>query len=227
MVERWDKARGDLPANQAVMITDASNSERDQINAMAQERRAAASELGAREVGVPGKPYGLRAGDEVIFSAQLPMPGSRRVENGITGAVLDADSDRGRLTIQTHEREPREVTVDTKRFCDLDLAYARHVYKAQGITTENAEVLIGGWQTDREGAYVALSRARESTQIYVSREDLGEAGMDIGAIERLGERIRQSRAQEASIAKEVDERDTEHQARIKRNQDFDRGLGID
>ncbi|HWW67749.1 MAG TPA: hypothetical protein VNY83_07165, partial [Solirubrobacterales bacterium] len=88
------------------MITDASNAERDQINALAQERRAAAGELGSHEVELPGKPYGLRAGDEVIFSAQLPVASERRVENGITGAIVDADRDRGRVTVQTHEREP-------------------------------------------------------------------------------------------------------------------------
>jgi conjugative relaxase-like TrwC/TraI family protein len=231
MVDRWDEARRNLPSNQAVMITDASNAERDQINAMAQERRAKAGELGAQRVELPGKPYGLHAGDEVIFSAQLPLPGSTRIENGITGNVLDANSDKGRLTIQTHEREPREVEVDSSRFANLDLSYARHVYKAQGITAESAEVLIGGWQTDREGAYVALSRAREHTSVYVSREDLGEGGMDIGAIERLGERIRQSRAQEASIAREAQVRNAERQPQIERELEHDEypdhGFGVE
>jgi ATP-dependent exoDNAse (exonuclease V) alpha subunit len=213
------------------MITDASNIERDQINAMAQERRAAAGELGSHEVELPGKPYGLRAGDEVIFSAQLPVLGERRVENGITGTIVDADRDRDRVTIETHEHEPREVAVDTAKFSDLSLGYALHVYKAQGITAEASGILTGGWQTDREHAYVALSRAREQTQVYVAREDLGEQGMDTGAIERLGERMRQSRAQEASIAREVEEKAIERQARIEREiereQDLDRGFGIE
>jgi hypothetical protein len=60
-------------------------------------------------------------------------------------------------------------------------------------------VLTGGWQTDHEHAYVALTRAQERTDIYVSREDLGEQGMDAGA-KRLGEAIGESRAQEAGIA---------------------------
>jgi hypothetical protein len=41
----------------------------------------------------------------------------------------------------------------------------------------------------------------------VAREDLGEAGMDSGAIERLAERMRRSGAQEATIAADVEERD--------------------
>ena len=219
MVSDWDKTRRSLPGGRAVMITDASNKERDQINAMAQECRAAAGELGSHRVELPGKPYGLAAGDEVIFSAQLPIPDERRIENGITGTVVDADRDRDRVTIETHERDPREVAVNTTHFSDLSLGYAVHVYKAQGITAETSGILTGGWQTDREHAYVALSRAREQTQVYVSREDLGEAGMDTGAIERLGERLRQSRAQEASIAKEADEKAAQRQARIERETD--------
>src|SRR5207253_114476 len=94
----------------------------------------------------------------------------------------------------------REVRVNIEEFSDLRLSYAQHVYKAQGRTVDRAFVLMGGWQTDRERAYVALSRARSRTDIYVSREDLGEQGMDVGAVERLGEAMAESHAQEASIA---------------------------
>lgn len=231
MVADWDKTRRSLSAGKAVMITDASNKERDQINAMAQERRAEAGELGSHQVELPGKPYGLRAGDEVIFSAQFPIPGEKRIENGIAGTVLDADRQRDRVTVQTHEREPREVKVDTSKFSDLSLGYAVHVYKAQGITAEASGILTGGWQTDKEHAYVALSRAREQTQVYVAREDLGEQGMDVGAIERLGELMRRSGAQEASIAREADKRSVERRTRIEReidrDRDLDRGFGIE
>ncbi len=48
--------------------------------------------------------------------------------------------------------------------------------------------------------------------------------MDVGAIERLGERMRRSGAQEASIAREVDEKAAERQARIEREIDRDRDL---
>jgi len=227
MVEEWDRARGELPDGRAVMITDASNAERDQINAFAQERRAAAGELGSECVELPGKPYGLHAGDEVIFSAQFQIPGEKRIENGIIGTVLDTDGDKDRVTIETDERDPRAVQVNTAEFSELNLSYAVHVYKAQGITAESAEVLIGGWQTDREGAYVALSRAREGTNIYLSREDLGEAGMDLGAIERLSERMAQSRAQEASVAKHAEDHETRRHAQIQRELDLGHGFGIE
>jgi conjugative relaxase-like TrwC/TraI family protein len=203
MVENWDEMRKSLPDGRAVMLTDASNIERDQMNAIAQQRRAAAGELGAHRVQLPGKPYGLAAGDEIIFSAQYRIPGQNRIENGIAGTIIDTSREHDRVTIKTREREPREVRVDTSEFSDLSLSYAAHVHKAQGITAETPGILIGGWQTDKEHAYVAVSRAREQTQIYVSREDLGEQGFDTGAMERLAEKMKRSRAPQASITKNV------------------------
>ena len=203
MVENWDQTRQGLPPDQTVMITDSSNEERDEMNALAQERRAQAGELGSHRVGLTGKPYGLAAGDEVIFTDKFRIKRLKRVENGITGTVVHASRNEDKVTIRTRESSPRDVEVDTEKFSDISLAYAVHIRKGQGLTAETSGILAGGWQTDREHMYVSLSRARERTDVYISREDLGEQGMDTGAIERLGERMARSRAQEATITKDV------------------------
>jgi hypothetical protein len=158
------------------------------INALAQEHRARAGELGADRARLSERPYSLAAGDEVIFTAAFYPPGERRVENGTLAEVTSVDG-RSEIAVQTRGAHEQKVHVDTAEFNDVRLAYAQHVYKAQGATVDRAFVLTGGWQADRERAYVALSRARERSDIYVSREDLGEQGMDTGAIERLGEAI--------------------------------------
>jgi len=203
MVENWDQTRQGLPPDQTVMITDSSNEERDEMNALAQDRRAQAGELGPHRVGLPGKPYRLAAGDEVIFTKKFKIKRLKRVENGITGTVIHASPNENKVTIQTRESTPREVQVDTEKFSELSLGYAVHIRKGQGLTAETSGILAGGWQTDKEHMYVSLSRARERTDIYISREDLGEQGMDTGAIERLGERMARSRAQEATITKDI------------------------
>jgi ATP-dependent exoDNAse (exonuclease V) alpha subunit len=95
------------------------------------------------------------------------------------GTILDTGKDN-RVTVQAQGPDQREVNLRTDEFSDLRLGYAQHVYKAQGRTVDQAFVLTGGWQTDRERAYVALTRATDRTDIYVSREDLGEQGMDTG-----------------------------------------------
>jgi len=203
----WAQARQENPGERAVILTDASNVELEKINALAQEHRARANELGAERVTLPDRPYGLASGDQVIFTKALFVPGEARVENGTLATVLDTNGEESKLTLQTQGVHEREVSVNTSEFKDMRLAYAQHVYKAQGLTAQRAFVLSGGWQTDREHAYVAVSRAQERTDIYVSREDLGEQGMDAGAIERLGEAIAESHAQQASITVPIAERD--------------------
>ncbi len=234
MLERWDQARREHPERKTVMLTDASNAEMDRINAQAQELRAQAGDVGAREAQLPGRPYGLRAGDEVMLTAAFYPPGAERVENGSLAHVVEVSGDR-ELTVRTQEPEPREVALDTQQFAELRLSYAQHVYKAQGRTVDEAYVLMGGSQTDRERAYVALTRARERTDVYVCREDLGEQGMDAGAIERLAERIEISNAKQPSIAIEREQdlgrdrelelqQELEHQ---REEREHDRDLGFE
>jgi ATP-dependent exoDNAse (exonuclease V) alpha subunit len=200
MVEAWNKDRETHPGDRTVMLSDYSNAELDKINLMAQEQRDEANELGADRVPIPDGPYSLAGGDQVIFTKAMFVPGEQRVENGTRGQVVHTNSEENTLTVQTEGARSREVDVNTNEFKDIRLGYAQHVYKAQGLTVERSHVLIGSWQTDRERAYVALSRSKEQTDIYTSREDLGEQGMHAGAIERLGEAMSESNAQQASIA---------------------------
>jgi conjugative relaxase-like TrwC/TraI family protein len=209
MVEAWARDRAESPEKRTVMLTDASNTELDRINQKAQERRDHNHELGAERVQIPELPYSIASGDEVVFTKSMFVPGGKqRVENGTRGTVLEANSKENRLVIQTDGVKSREVSVDTEEHKDLRLGYAQHVYKAQGLTVDRAHAMIGGWQTDRERAYVAVSRSREKTEIYAAREDLGEQGMDTGAIERLGEAMAESHAQQPSIATPAAERES-------------------
>ncbi len=202
MVGDWNEQRLENPQGRTVMLTDASNEELDKLNKQAQEYRDREGELGNDRAEMPGAPYQLATGDQVIFTKPHYQPGQDRVENGTLGTIKDIQ-DENKLTIDTHGANEREVAVDTKEFKDIKLGYAQHVYKAQGLTANNALTLIGGWQTDKERAYVALTRAREQTHIYVSKQDLGTQGMNPEAIERLAEKIEQSKAQQASIARDA------------------------
>ncbi len=207
MVDDWARVRQEQPGARVVMLSDSSNDELDRLNKLAQDRRAAAGELGRRRARLQDRPYDLAAGDEVILTGQLRQPGAERVENGTRGVVQSVEERANRVVMRTDEPSPRDVEFSTREFRDVRLAYAQHVYKAQGLTTDRALVLTGGWQSDRERAYVALSRARERTDVYVSREDLGEDGTDADLIERLADRVSVSHAQQASVTRDPVERD--------------------
>ena len=207
MVSDWAAARQAHPGERVVMITDASNHELDRLNQQAQEQRAAAGELGERARPAPRSPLRSRPGGR--GAVRLAASRARRA------ARRERHPRRRRRRRRAHQqlcacgprsRQPRDVDVNTKELDGLRLAYAQHVYKAQGLTTDRALVLTGGWQTDRERAYVAVSRAREQTDIYAAREDLGHQGIDSDAIDRLAERMSESHAQQASITRAADRR---------------------
>ena len=205
MVDDWNRERMKAPEGRTVMLTDASNRELDVLNQQAQQHRIQAGELGTNRAVLSERPYALAPGDHVIFTKPLVVPDQDRVESGTLGTVQDVHSEH-HVRIATRGAKEREVDVDTRK-TDLRLAYAQHVYKAQGLTADRALVLIGGWQTDRERAYVAMTRAREQTNIYTAHDDLGEQGMDAEAIERLGQAMAESNAQQASTTRpELDRR---------------------
>ena len=191
----------DADGRTGVIITDASNAERDAMNLLAQQRRQAAGELG--DAGVRLSPAGpsFRTGDRVIFRRQWRLgQGIRRVENGTTGVIAAADPGRGVLTVRTNEQHSRDLEVPAEGSPLLELGYASHVYKSQGMTVGKSYVVSGGWQTHREALYVACSRAREGTHLFVDRETLGVV-TDADALAVMAERGRRSRAKRAATAR--------------------------
>ena len=61
-------------------------------------------------------------------------------------------------------------------------------------------MLTGGWQTSKETAYVEATRARQGTDWFIARDDLGTEGQDAQRITRLAQKMTNSRAQTPSLA---------------------------
>jgi conjugative relaxase-like TrwC/TraI family protein len=196
-VQRWAELTETRPIRDVALIADASNVEIDRLNARAQHLRAQRGELGPHEVALPHQHYGLREGDLVVFTKQHRTPGRQRIENGSRGQVTAIDA-HGGLGI-TLDGSNRPVSIAGEELQSLRLGYAQHVYRQQGATVERSVVVTGGWQTSRESAYVQASRARQGTEFFLAREELGLDGLDAGRIEKLSEKMRASRAQLPSI----------------------------
>ena len=125
-------------------------------------------------------------------------PGQERIENGSRGEVLDV-TPAGEVLDRVRRDRPRR-TLAGEELARVRLGYAQHIHRAQGATVTRTLVVTGGWQTSKEPAYVEASRAREGTDWYVSREDLGVEGHDTDRIKRLAANMRRSRAQTPSLA---------------------------
>jgi conjugative relaxase-like TrwC/TraI family protein len=197
-VQEWAKLTESYPIGEVALISDASNKEIARLNARAQHYRAERGELGEREVSVPAVHYGVREGDRVILIDQHHQPGEERIENGSCGNVLD-------ITLAGEVLVEFDVTGHRRTLAGEDLAsvrlgYAQHIHRAQGATVTRTLVVTGGWQTSKEPAYVEASRARNGTDWFVNRDDLGVEGQDADRIERLAASMRRSHAQTPSLA---------------------------
>jgi len=187
----WATLTEVIPIEQVALISDASNLEINRLNARAQHYRAERGELGDIEVQVPGVHYGIRAGDRVAMIDQHHQLGAERVENGARGEVIDIN-ETGEVLIQ-FDATSQWRTLAGDELARLRLGYASHIHRAQGATVTRTLVLTGGWQTSKEPAYVEASRAREGTDWYVNRQDLGEHGHDSDRIKRLAQDMGRSR----------------------------------
>jgi len=156
----WQHARTDLAGN--VMLahrrTDAT-----ELNALARGLLAAEGILG--EERLPAAGHVFRVGDRVLCRRNSDTLG---VRNGTRGTVSSVETTRGTLTLQSD----RGSRVELSRGY-LEAGYAQHAYAltghaAQGLTVARAFVLGSDRGRLQEWGYVALSRASETTRLYVT-----------------------------------------------------------
>ncbi len=205
-VQAWAKLTENHPIGEVALISDASNQEIHRLNARAQHYRTERGELGELEVEVPGVHYGIRQGDRVAMIEQHHEPGAERIENGSQGEVLDI-TPAGEALIE-FDITGRQRTLAGNDLGRVRLGYAHHIHRAQGATVTYTLVVTGGWQTSKEPAYVEATRARQGTDWFVSRQDLGTEGHDTDRIQRLAENMQRSHAQTPSLAhRELADRD--------------------
>jgi ATP-dependent exoDNAse (exonuclease V) alpha subunit len=196
-VNSWAELTKTLPVQEVALLSDASNHEIHRLNARAQHHRYQRGELGDTEAPVPGMHYGLRQGDRIVLVKPLRQPGVERVENGSDGHVLDV-TEKGEVLVH-FDLSGQQRTLRGEELEKVRLAYARHIHRAQGATVTRSLVVTGGWQTSKEPAYVHASRARNGTDWFINRTDLGQEGQDHHRISRLAQRMQESRAQIPSL----------------------------
>lgn len=197
-IQRWRTLTDEHGIHQVALIADASNQEIDRLNARAQHLRAQHGELGQREIPLPDVHYGLREGDLIAFTSQHRPPGQPRVENGTRGQVT-AVHEHGGVSVML-DGSARLIHLAPEDLDTLRLGYAQHVYRQQGATVERSVIVTGGWQTSKETAYVEASRARQGTDWFLARDELGDQGQDATRVRRLADAMRHSRAQTPSLA---------------------------
>jgi conjugative relaxase-like TrwC/TraI family protein len=186
MVEGWAEARAARPGQPAPVLIARTNAQVLALNVGVRARLRRDGMLAPQDAVVlkavtpSGREheFGLAVGDEVRFLARADEIG---VVNGTQARVTRIERIGGaegsaalRLTAQVGGREvsfaPKDLADDKGRV-RFGHAYASTVYGAQGLTTETALVWVDA-AMDRHDAFVAASRARGSTTLFVDRASL-------------------------------------------------------
>src|SRR6266545_2243808 len=214
LADWWQAARRDLAGS--VMI---AHRRRDvaELNAVARALLEAEGRLGRERLEVAGREF--RAGDRIVCLRNSDALG---VRNGTRGTIEHVDRTRGRLHVRTDRGDP--VCLD-RRYLeggDVRHAYALTGHASQGLTVERAFVLGADAGRLQEWGYVALSRAREETRLYVcGREPDTEAhAQELGGRDRLSE---QQRLATEKIRASGKERLAEAERRLERLPIYARG----
>jgi len=122
-------------------------------------------------------------GDRMVF---LENNRDLGVKNGMLGEVrsVEPDAIQVRLDGKTADGGFREITVSTRDYQAIDHGYATTIHKNQGATVDRSFVLASG-SMDRHLTYVAMTRHRDSAQLYADSQEFGRSGPGRQADQKL------------------------------------------
>lgn len=162
LVDWWVAARDDLQGNIMIALRRRDVAE---LNALARAVMETEGRLGAERLLLSAGEFA--PGDRIVCLLNSDALG---VRNGTRGTIETVDPARRTLTVLTDRGDRAQLGR-----AYLELGHVRHGYaltghSAQGVTVERAFVLGTGGQRLQEWGYVALSRARQETRLYVTGE---------------------------------------------------------
>jgi conjugative relaxase-like TrwC/TraI family protein len=144
-----------------------------ELNRLARERMVADDRVVGPELTAPGGAH-YAAGDRIVT---LAPSGQGQIVTSERGVVRSVDVDEMTLQVQMEDGRLERLERDQMGEAQLAHGYATTVHRSQGATTTVAHVFEDGG--GRELAYVAMSRAREESHLYVVADDLDQAREDL------------------------------------------------
>ncbi len=195
---RQDTATGDLTSG---LLIAHNNNTVTELNQQARTHLAASNRLHGPTLEAGERVF--QAGDRILCRQNQTRLG---VLNGDLATVVSADPDHRTLTVQLdRDPETRNLPVWYLDQGHVDYGYALTGHKAQGVTTGRTFVIVDG-TTDREWAYVAMSRGRQANTLYLTNPEpadeqcthLTHQGQQ-DALDRLTAALNHSRARTAAI----------------------------
>jgi conjugative relaxase-like TrwC/TraI family protein len=160
LADWWEHARDDPLGNVMLALRRRDVAE---LNQLARALMETDGRLGTQRLTVADREFAV--GDRVVCLRNSDCLG---VRNGTCGTVERVDPAGRTLTITTDRGPAVELNRPYLEAGNVRHAYALTGHAAQGLTVDRAFVLGSGEARLQEWGYVALSRARTETRLYVS-----------------------------------------------------------
>jgi hypothetical protein len=192
----WEAARDDFSGSVMIALRRRDVAE---LNALAHALMDSHGRLGRKRLTVAGTEYA--AGDRIVCLRNDSVLG---VKNGTRATVEAVDRNHRNLTVVTDRGDRIELGGRYLADGHVRHAYALTGHAAQGVTVERAFVLGIGGQRLQEWGYVAVSRARQETRLYVTatpreRESHFHDLDDRDPVTRLGQALEESAIERLAI----------------------------
>ena len=156
----WSHARSDLAGNIMIALRRRDVAE---LNALARGLMETSGKLGRERVTVAGREFA--SGDRIVCLRNSDRLG---VKNGTRGTIERVEKATSTLTVATDRGDRVDLSGQYLEAGHVRHAYALTGHSGQGVTVDRAFVLGSGEARLQEWGYVALSRAREATRLYVT-----------------------------------------------------------
>ena len=184
LVERWRASGGVEHPRDHIIFTE-TRLEAKEVNRLCQQERLKTANR-TNSACLTHYDEKFFVGDRVLFRK---ADRTRGVENGYRGTVtsLNRLTKTMRVQLDTPKEGKSAIVQVPLRSVDADaitLGDAATTHKGQGTSVANAYVLMGGGMSDRNMAYVQLSRGKESTHIFLDEHTAGPDLVDIA--QRIG-----------------------------------------
>jgi Ti-type conjugative transfer relaxase TraA len=194
-----------------------TNRDVDALNAELRQVRRDRGELGGGDVrfGTKHGPANFARGDRVQFTDTLKPA---RIYNGNVGTITDIDTETGMIRARLDAaagQAGREVEWSASDFAGFRHGYAGTIYKGQGRTLDHTYLYhTHHWRS--AASYVALTRQRESAQVFVARETTRDTA-------QLARQMAREEIKAASVAwATADELAPELRAHVRQNEQGER-----
>jgi hypothetical protein len=208
----WSHARSDLAGNVMIALRRRDVAE---LNALARGLMESNGRLGQERLTVAGREFA--AGDRIVCLRNSDVLG---VKNGTRGTIERVECATSTVTVSTDRGDRVDLS---SRY--LEAGHVRHAYaltghSGQGVTVDHAFVLGSGEARLQEWGYVALSRAREATRLYVTasvleRESHFHEFDDRSPVTRLAGALEESAVERLAVDQRPHESGPRHKVRAE------------